>query len=505
MAKLFWTPKDHRIGDITIIRVGDEYHLFTEQSPLGWGGELGESFAGIRSVGHAVSKDMFEWEELPPTIRCGKPGEFDAYSIYHMDVFVHQGTWYMFYTGLDQGGPGEQQSIGLATSRDGIHWEKHPANPILRADPRWYEEAIPREATYQPKDFGRLWFRDPCIIRDPETGKFGMIVIARDKARHVDVRACLAWATSDDLVHWTPHPPIYSPGRFHTIESPSIFQRNGLHYIVFMSGSYWGAPILVTDPYQNTGNFYAISKSGWAGPYEQPADEILTAGRDQMRMGACRTVEGPDGEHYYYGWLFMNSQGDDVERPGQHVMCVPPPRRVKFLDDGQMQLTWHEGLERFADKAPLPAAPALQPGVFREGDGGVIGKNFFAAATALFPDRYSNVIFSARIRFLRGERAGVVLRAGDDGKTGWRCVVDRRSKRVEFGLLGRDGFIDARAWQPADECTIKVVANQMSVELYVDDRLYIHQVRHRETGGQVGYLIDHGEAVFDRPELRVFK
>ena len=77
-------------------------------------------------------------------------------------------------------------------------------------------------------------------------------------------------------------------------------------------------------------------------------------------------------------------------------------------------------------------------------------------------------------------------------------------KRVEFGLIGSGIFIDARAWQPVDECTIKVVANQMSFEVYVDNRLYIHQVRHRETVGRVGYLVDHSEAVFDQTEMRVF-
>ena len=45
MAQLLWTPKNHRIGDITIIRVGDRYHLFTEQSPMDWDGAMGDAFS----------------------------------------------------------------------------------------------------------------------------------------------------------------------------------------------------------------------------------------------------------------------------------------------------------------------------------------------------------------------------------------------------------------------------------------------------------------------------
>jgi beta-fructofuranosidase len=501
MSDLLWTPREHRLGDITIIRVSQHYHLFTEQSPLQWNGAMGDAFAGIRSVGHAVSKDMFEWEELPPAIHCGPPGSFDAYSIYHMDVFIHEGTWYMYYTGLDKGGPGEQQSVGLATSRDGIHWEKYPDNPVLRADPRWYEQRIPREAAYQEKDFDRLWFRDPFIIQNPRTGQFGMIVIARDKSKHPDVRACLAWATSDDLICWKPHPPIYSPGRFHTIESPSMFEHDDRHYIMFMTAKYWGTPIITTDPYQDAGNFYAVSRNGIEGPYEAPEDEHLTTTPKQLRMGATRTVQGPAGGRYYYGWLALASVGGDAPPARRtHTMVVPPPRRVRFLDDGQMQVVWHEGLERFTHPIALPLlseSPAFGPL-----DGGITGKNFHETSIALYPGDFNDLIFSARVRFIRGERAGLVLRAS--GQTGWQVVVDRKRRRVEFGILGQDQFIDARAWTPCDEVEIKVVAYQESVEVYLDNRLMIHQVRHRETVGKIGYFVEFAEANFTHPQLRMF-
>src|SRR6185437_14346871 len=105
MHSLLWTPKNHRLGDITLVHHEGHYHLFSEMMPVAGG-------AGRRVVGHAVSRDLFTWEELPPAIGCGAPGEFDAFSIYHMDVFIHDGVWYMHYTGLDKTGPGEQEVIG---------------------------------------------------------------------------------------------------------------------------------------------------------------------------------------------------------------------------------------------------------------------------------------------------------------------------------------------------------------------------------------------------------
>jgi hypothetical protein len=270
-----------------------------------------------------------------------------------------------------------------------------------------------------------------------------------------------------------------------------------------MTASYWGTPILTSDPYQDAGNYYAVSRSGWEGPYEAPADEHLTTAMTQVRMGATRTVQGPDGEHYYYGWLMLRPTGDDVPSRRKHVLVVPPPRRVRFTGDGAMQLVWHEGLERFTHRVDLPA-PQFKSPDFATRDGIVTGKKFDGSAIAMFTGNYSDVIFFARIRFLRGDRAGLVVRMDEAGQAGWQAIVDRRRRRVEFGIAGREGFIDARAWQPADEVVLKVVANQESVEVYLEDRLMIHQVRHRETAGQIGYVVDAAEAVFCDAQLRVF-
>jgi len=493
------------MGDPTIIRVGEEYHLFAEQSPASWGGDVNRGFAGVRTVCHAVSKNLFEWEELPNTICCGPEGSFDAYSIYHMDVMVHEGVWHMFYTGLDGGGPGQQQAIGLATSRDGLTWQKHPANPILRADPRWYEPAIPREATYQEKDFGRLWFRDPCVIRDPRTGRFGMIVVARDTRHHPDVRGCLAWATSEDLVRWEPRPPIYSPGRFHTIETPSLFEHGGRWYIQFMTAPHWGTPLLMTDPYQDAGDFYAVSESGPEGPYLRPPDEVVVAAHRDVRMGASRTVAGPDGERYFYGWLRLTPAEGDApsRRPWKQVL--PPPRRVRFLHDGQMQVVYHEGIERYASPLPSPDLRPVSAADHWRLDGRWTGKRFDGPSMVLSTTDHGDVVFSAHLRFLRGERAGVVLRSEATGSVGWQVVADRRLQRVEFGLLGSERFVDARHWTQEEQLDLKVVAYQESVEVYADDRLMIHQVRHRETSGALGLLVERAEAEFGPLRLMRFR
>jgi|LSQX01.2.fsa_nt_gb beta-fructofuranosidase len=498
MADLLWSPAEHQVGDPTIIRVGEEYHLFAEMGRL----DATPGAGGMRIVGHAVSRDLFGWEELPVALHCGVPGSFDADNIYHMDVLIHDGTWYMFYTGLDIAGPGQQQAIGLATSRDGIVWEKHPGNPILRADPRWYEPAIPREATYQEKDFGRLWFRDAVVVRDDATGRWVMLVVARDAARHPDVRGCLALATSDDLLHWTLHPPVFSTGRFHTIETPSVFERSGSWYLIYMTHPGWGPPILSTDPHQEAGDFYAISDNGPAGPFQAPEDEVLIASCGaRQRMGACRTVDMPDGERLLYGWLLMQPRDGDGPVHRRDLKVIPPPRRMLFTPDGQMRAGYYEAIERFCEPVEADLTQAQGEG-WRQEAGGPVGKDYSGRSVALLPGTEESAIASIRVRFERGDRAGLVLRAGEDG-SGWQVTADRRFGRVEFGLLDREGWLDARAWAPADEVTLTVIAYRESVEVYADGRLMLHQVRHREIAGRLGVFVERAEARFDR--LRVMR
>jgi beta-fructofuranosidase len=506
---MLWTPRDFALGDVTIIRVGAEYHLFSEARWL----DRAAKFPGTRVVGHAVSRDLFQWEELPVALECGAEGSFDAHDIYHMDVFVHDGVWYMYYTGIDRPGRGQQQSIGLATSRDGLRWTKRGNGPVLRADPRWYEPAIPREATYQEKDFDRLWFRDPVVWRDPIDRRFRMIVVARDRHQHPDVRGCLALAVSDDLERWTPQAPLYSPGRFHTIETPSIFEHGGRYYLMFMTHSGWGSPILATDPYQTAGDFYAVSEHGWAGPYLQPADEIVVATHAELgvgpRFGAQRTVAGPDGERFLYGWLLMDARGDDLARKPVRKQMLPPPRRVRFGQDGQMRVMYHEGIENFTEPSPPFAAARaaitpLDESHWRTQDD-VVGKHLGGRAVALLEGNHRDFIVSARISFHRGERAGLIVRAADGASEGWYIVADRRFGRVELGILPGERFLDARRWPARDEVVLTVVAHGPSVEVYADRQLMIHQVRYRESEGLLGYIVERGEARFDRPRLQAFR
>ena len=62
----------------------------------------------------------------------GKPGDWDAVSITAPRLWKNSGWIYMMYGG-SAGDLDEPEFFGLARSKDLVHWERHPGNPVFGA------------------------------------------------------------------------------------------------------------------------------------------------------------------------------------------------------------------------------------------------------------------------------------------------------------------------------------------------------------------------------------
>ncbi len=188
----FWTADD-----------GQRHHLFYLNAPRSLGDpELRHRSAG---VGHAVSSDLRSWELLPDALRAGAPGGPDDLAIWTGCVVRPDGgQWHLFYTGTTDVDGELVQTTCLATSSDLLTWTRDPANPLLRADPRWYEtlgEGWP----------GENW-RDPWVYPDRDGDGWHMLVTARARIGPLDDRGVVGAAWSPDLRRWEARPPRSAPG-----------------------------------------------------------------------------------------------------------------------------------------------------------------------------------------------------------------------------------------------------------------------------------------------------
>ncbi len=91
---------------------------------------------GVGTIGYAESKNGISWATVGngPVIKTGSQGSWDMGMVTPGPVIKEDGIYKMYYSGAVEAHLIGQ--IGLATSSDGIHWQKYP-KPIIQAGSGW--------------------------------------------------------------------------------------------------------------------------------------------------------------------------------------------------------------------------------------------------------------------------------------------------------------------------------------------------------------------------------
>ncbi|GAB2965525.1 glycoside hydrolase family 32 protein [Streptomyces pseudoechinosporeus] len=207
-----YAPPGLCVNDFALLRDEDgTYSVLHLQGP--WTAEF-DHLRMETSYGRATSTDLVHWQPQGPAFGNGLPGRFDAQAVWTMHPFRYGDGMAMFYTGVSGLLPGGTplQAVGLAYSdrTDGTGWRRHGTGPVVEADPRWYRTGE------------QMAWRDPFVVRDDEGDGWVMAVCASDASLPVEAGGCVALATSDDLEHWTVHPPLLAPGDIDEFECPVL-------------------------------------------------------------------------------------------------------------------------------------------------------------------------------------------------------------------------------------------------------------------------------------------
>lgn len=268
---------DKWVWDFWLAEHGDRHHVFYLQAPR----SLGDS--NLRhhhaSIGHAVSSDLTRWSVLPDALQPGPPGSWDDLATWTGSVLAHDGRWYMLYTGINRSERGLIQRIGLATSDDLSHWQKHGDNPVLEADPRWYE-------LLEPSRWRDQSWRDPWLFVDPGDGSIGCLLTARSRHGAPDGAGVIGRARTRDFVHWDVLPPVTTPGEFAQVECPQLISCEGRSLILFSCLEEDHAPARVLR----------LGRRCQTGTYLYAAPELW--GRYTPSQGPIARPDGAEGPLY---------------------------------------------------------------------------------------------------------------------------------------------------------------------------------------------------------------
>jgi fructan beta-fructosidase len=169
-----FTPKKNWMNDPNgLIYLDGEYHLFFQHNPFGtsW---------GHMSWGHAVSKDMLRWKELPVAIPEGEDEAiFSGSAVYDKENTSGLGTaknppLIAIYTAHSDARKIQAQSIAFSLDK-GRTFTKYKNNPVL--------------------DLNLQHFRDPKVFWDSERGNWVMVVVKANEKK-------VAIFTSPNLTSW---------------------------------------------------------------------------------------------------------------------------------------------------------------------------------------------------------------------------------------------------------------------------------------------------------------
>jgi beta-fructofuranosidase len=296
--------------DFWVADTGTEYHLFFLYASRAL---LDSDRRHVRaSIGHAVSTDLIRWDRVADALVRGDRPSFDDLATWTGSVLRGpDGVWRMFYTGTTERDGALIQSIGIATSTDLITWHKAPANPVLTADPRWYERH--GDSTW----IDEAW-RDPWVFADPGGDGWHMLITARANHGPVPERGVVGHACSADLLHWQAQPPLSNPGTgFGQLEVLQVEVIDGRAVLLFscLRSEFGGDRLASGHP----GGIWAVTAADPLGPFD--VSQATPVSDDRLYAG--RLVRNRDGEWLLLGFrnrgedgAFVGGLGDPMPWPG---------------------------------------------------------------------------------------------------------------------------------------------------------------------------------------------
>lgn len=454
------------------------YHLFHLQKVAG---EINST-----AIAHAVSEDLVAWKPLEPALLPGPTGAWDSGPLRTGLTVRHSDRFYLFY-GSAVGGV---DRLGVATSTDLMHWERHPGNPVAVPDPRWYESDA------ETCVLGNVAWRDPCIL--PDGSGYVAYLCARRRFGPTGGRGTIATLRSPDLLRWEVGPPLDVPAAFQQMEVPDVFDLDGRWFLLHSTSHLMGSRFPTSDPGLTAGTFVLWAKQR-EGPYTRPPRDVLVGSpAERSTAYVCRTLATPMGRIAYYHNVYPRSATTTGPR-GSFAL----PKGLA-TDDRGLKLVYLPLLEPYAGARLLPPIVAASrptrrelPGEWALYDTGVEGRVVVGSSSLTLAAEATDLLLTARVTVEAGHTAGVAIDLDSSGR-GLGALLDAAAQRIAVVELSvRDaGF----AWRTLAQrqaplrvgvpAALRLIAVNDVLDVFIEDELMLSTTVEGRRGGALGFVAD---------------
>jgi beta-fructofuranosidase len=290
-----YAPKGKLLWDTWFIKENNYYHVFYLQAlPSKNPNERHDKKV---SIGHAVSRNLINWEELPTALEPGKENSWDNLALWTGSIIKKDKKYCMFYTGRNKDVNKKWiQKIGLAISSDLIHWVKNKNSPILEASKYYYIDN-------KKNKLGKIGaWRDPFVFYDRNYKKYYMTISARLRNAEKEYNGCVAMAESSDLSDWTLLPPIFAPNVYDEIETTQVIFHCGYYYLFFSTHASNYEPNFAKVNGGAFGGLHCYYSRNLFGDYKPVNKNGVVLGNED-EMYDIRLLDDKNGEFFAIGWV----------------------------------------------------------------------------------------------------------------------------------------------------------------------------------------------------------
>lgn len=486
-------PKGMQMWDAWYWQKNGEVHVFHLQR-LRPGSQRSEFEAD--SIGHAVSRDLVDWEEKPIVLSPGEPGSLDDMCLFTGCTFENNNQYYMYYTMRCSREQGKMQRMGLATSRDLYQWEKYEDNPIFVPDPTYYC------SLENPSENDIVDCRDMIVVKDPKGDGFYGFYAARVPAEEMPEGAVIACAYSIDLINWVQRGPVFKPNKYTIVEVPDVFYLDGKWYLLLLCNNEYGNRDLFEEEQLNMGTIYAVSEN-IEGPYVEPGENILI-GSSAYHGLSCRTLEFEGKRYVMYTSTERNPQ---VDSGTINMGVLSTPKELKLVD-GKLRAIYSNRIEKkvngllldkehYRDTIDCRLLYATT-GKWEVVENRIIGEIRTAWTRYTFNCTGASFIYSADITVNEGTGAGLGFKMAPDGYNGCIFMLDYSKNMLQFMGIPSMKVLESRKFEfkYGQTYSVKIVSKDKFLEFYLDDILYIQCVHYYARDGYMGLVIDRSKAEF---------
>lgn len=292
--QLHFTPERNWMNDPNgLLFYKGKYHLFYQHNPKG-------DLWGNMSWGHAVSSDLFHWEELPVAISCtDTEGIFSGSAVADLENSSGLGSpenppLVAIYTVSQNDESNQAQHIAYSLD-EGLTWSKYEGNPIL--------------------DLSMKDFRDPKVSWDSTTNTWLMVIAKPEEHK-------ISFFSSPNLKEWQ-HLSDFGPlgGTGGIWECPDLFpltKQSGItKWVLLVSLNPGGLT-------GGSGTQYFIGD--WDGKTFTQASHTdvkwLDHGRDNYAGVTFNNTE--DNRRIFMGWMSNWEYGREIQTtPWRGAMTLP--------------------------------------------------------------------------------------------------------------------------------------------------------------------------------------